>query len=173
MRISIRPLRSALLATAALAVSAGVVAASQSGWALQNAATRMSGGVAVAAGHVSAPSALQALSSAASHAQSGLATAAANTGTQVPDDVVSLVGTHRPSTAGKPTAPSADGGATDPLDALADAAAAAHAGLTKAGDAITNNPTSNDDQAWTGLNTASAAIDAGLAKAADAVGSHH
>ena len=50
---------------------------------------------------------------------------------------------------------------------------AAHAGLTKAGSAVTSNPTSSDSAAWTGLKNASAAIDAGLAKATQVVSTHH
>ena len=172
-----RPLRSLALATAALAVSASVVAASQSGWALGNAASRMSSGLQMAASHVSAAPALAAMANAATRAQNGLSTAAANITSHVPDDAVAVssrLHTSSPATAGsKPTTVPAGGQAKDPLTALAAAQAAAHAGLTKAGNALTSNPTSSDSAAWTGLNTASAAIDAGLAKAMQAVGTHH
>jgi hypothetical protein len=177
MTINSRVVRSALLATAALAVSASMVAASQSGWALSNAASRMDNGLQMAGSHVSAAPAVAAMANAASHAQQGLSTAAANITSHIPDDAVTAGsrGQLNRATPGssKPTSHPASDQAKDPLTALADAQAAAHAGLTKAGNAVTNNPTSSDSAAWTGLNTASAAVDAGLAKAMQAVGTHH
>jgi hypothetical protein len=174
MKNPVHPLRSALLALAVLAVSASMAAASQSSWALQNAATRMSHGWQVAATHVTAPAAVTAMTNAASHAQAGLATATSNVTAHAADDVVA--GANHP-TGSRPTTPSqltpASDEATNPLDALTAAGEAAHAGLAKAGDALTNNPTSSDSNAWTGLDTASAAVDAGLAKAAEAVSAHH
>lgn len=177
MTINARVVRSALFATAALAVSTSVVAASQSGWALGNAASRMSSGLQTAGSHASAAPAVAAMANAVSRAQNGLSTAAANITSHAPDDAIAVgsrLQTSSPATAGsKPTTVPASDQAKDPLTALTAAQAAAHAGLTKAGNAITSNPTSSDSAAWTGLNTASAAIDAGLAKAAAAVGAHH
>jgi hypothetical protein len=177
MTIKPRVVRSALLATAALAVSASMVAASQSAWALGNAASRMGSGLQTAGSHVSAAPAVAAMANAATRAQNGLSTAAANITSHVPDDAVAVSGrlhTSSPAAAGsKPTTVPASDQAKDPLTALAAAQVAAHAGLTKAGNAVTNNPTSSDSNAWTGLNKASAAIDAGLAKAMQAVGTHH
>jgi hypothetical protein len=137
----------------------------------------MGSGLQTAGSHASAAPAVAAMANAASRAQNGLSTAAANITSHVPDDAVAVGsrGQLNRADAGssKPTSDPASGQAKDPLTALADAQAAAHAGLTKAGNAVTNNPTSSDSAAWTGLNTASAAIDAGLAKAVQAVGTHH
>jgi hypothetical protein len=55
-------------------------------------------------------------------------------------------------------------------DAIADAWAAADAGLDKAQDALEGNPTDADAGGLAGIETARDAVEAGLAKAADAVG---
>jgi hypothetical protein len=171
-------IRSLVLAFGALAVSATIVAASQPASVLTNASSNISSKLQTAATHVSQPAALMALANAGARAQAGLAKATTHSSTHTSSsaDAISL-GTRSAAGvrfASRPTTPAtgeANENATGPLDAIAAAGAAADAGLAKAGDALNNNPTSSDANAWKGINTATAAIDAGLAKAADAVGS--
>lgn len=160
-----RQMRSVALAGAVLVISAGVVAASS--LTVATAGSTISAKLQWVGTKVSQPAALNALVNANARAQAGLAVAAGAVSGH--DDAISLAA----NAAARGVTAITNSAAASPLDALTAAGAAAHAGLAKAGDAITNNPTSNDDVAWDGLNTAAAAIDAGLAKAAEAVGKHH